>query len=60
MPDVESAGSGGKVKKRLLYLVQIVDRNVGKVVPEGEQGIHGEVILQEDLSGKGVTFRYPL
>ena len=43
-----------------LYFIPIVDRNVGKVVPEGEQGVHREVLLQEDLSDKGVTFRYPL
>ena len=59
MPHVESAGSGGKVKKRLLYLVQIVDRNVGKIMPKRKQGIQREVLFYEDLSGMGVTFRSP-
>ena len=43
-----------------LYFIPIVDRDVGKIVPEGKQGVHGEALFQEGLSGKGVTFRYPL
>ena len=42
VPHVEAAGSGGKVKKRLLYLVQIVDRNVGKIMPEVQKLFWGE------------------